>query len=73
MGRGGQEREERQRWIKDGKNGGWLKSGKEGEPYKSRTQERKPEKDKEVVRRKRIENVLCIEQVTSHMSEVISL
>lgn len=50
-----------------------MKSGKEGEPCKSRKQERKPEKDKEVVRKKRIENVLCIEQVTSHMSEVISL
>lgn len=62
-GKGGQEREERQRWIKDGKNGGWLKSGKEGEPCKSRKQERKPEKDKE-----KEKNWECIVYWTSDQS-----
>lgn len=35
-GKGGQEREERQRGIKVGKDGGWLKRVEKGEPEKSR-------------------------------------
>lgn len=50
-----------------------MKIGNEGEPYKSREKGQKPEKGKGVVSKTRNETVLCIEQVASHMREVISL
>lgn len=47
--------------------------GNEGEIYKSREKGQKPEKDKGVVSKTRNETLLCFEQVTSHMTEVILL